>query len=175
MALSAYTYIDIVDVPLDNSYAHTLYFANETEQNAYFTARTVKQFSGYPYIRRTWSIKVEAHMSEARTWRYLRFINSFDNKMYYFFITSVDYINDETDTVAKSMIGLKVGDEIDFVCDYYNYDQEFQKNYYLGETMTIEGTPEISSTDVGEGGVMISYRFTDIYGQRYWTPPIYPD
>ena len=86
-----------------------------------------------------------------------------------------DYINDETDTVAKSMIGLKVGDEIDFVCDYYNYDQEFQKNYYLGETMTIEGTPEISSTDVGEGGVMISYRFTDIYGQRYWTPPIYPD
>ena len=73
------------------------------------------------------------------------------------------------------MIGLKVGDEIDFVCDYYNYDQEFQKNYYLGETMTIEGTPEISSTDVGEGGVMISYRFTDIYGQRYWTPPIYPD
>ena len=86
-----------------------------------------------------------------------------------------DYVNDETETVAKSMIGLKVGDEIDFLCDYYTYDQEYQDSYYLGETMTIEGAPEITSTDVGEGGVMISYRFTDIYGQRYWTPPIYPN
>lgn len=96
MALSAYTYIDICDVPLNNSYAHTLYFENATEQNAYFSARTVKQFSGYAYVRRTWSIKVEAHMSEARQWRYLRFINSHDSKMYYFFITRVEYVNDST-------------------------------------------------------------------------------
>ena len=30
-------------------------------------------------------------------------------------------------------------------------------------------TPLISNTDVGEGGALISYRFTDLYGQEYWT------
>ncbi len=86
-----------------------------------------------------------------------------------------DYVNNETETVAKSMLPLQDGDTIEFLCDYYTYDQEYTNSYFLGEPMVIRSEPEITSTDVGEGGVMISYRFTDIYGQRYWTPPIYPD
>ena len=30
----------------------------------------------------------------------------------------------------------------------------------------------ISNTYVGDGEVKLTYRFTDIYGQNYWTPAI---
>ena len=31
---------------------------------------------------------------------------------------------------------------------------------------------EISNVSVGEGKVLETYRFTDIYGQDYWTPAL---
>lgn len=96
MALSAYTYINIIDAPLSNDYAHTLYFASLAEQEEYFLNHTIKSFDGYAYIRRTQNIKVQAKMSEARKWRYMRFASIGDNKMYYFFINRVEYVNDET-------------------------------------------------------------------------------
>lgn len=96
MALSAYTYINIIDAPLSNDYAHTLYFASPAEQEEYFLNHTIKSFDGYAYIRRTQNIKVQAKMSEARKWRYMRFASIGDNKMYYFFINRVEYVNDET-------------------------------------------------------------------------------
>lgn len=83
-----------------------------------------------------------------------------------------DYREGETDTLAKSMTGLKDGDEIRFLCDYYSYDEVFQDYYQLGSAMIVNGEPQISNTDVGEGGAMITYCFTDLYGQEYWTPAI---
>ena len=80
-----------------------------------------------------------------------------------------DYKEDETDTVAKSMISLNAGDTLDFICDYYTYDGEYSNSYYLGETMTVTDNMEIRNEDVGSGRVKITYRFTDIYNQQYWT------
>lgn len=45
-------------------------------------------------------------------------------------------------------------------------------NYYLGETLTVGDTIEISNVDVGDGAVQATYRFTDIYNQHYWTGPM---
>lgn len=82
-----------------------------------------------------------------------------------------DYKNQETDTVAKSMIDLEKGDTLDFLCDYYNYDGTYSDTYYLGEQITVEdGDMMISNTKVGDGDVICSYCFTDIYNQTYWTP-----
>lgn len=47
-----------------------------------------------------------------------------------------DYEEDVTRTVAKGLLELEPGDRLDFLCDYYSYDGEFQDNYYLGEPMT---------------------------------------
>ncbi|MBR6384691.1 MAG: peptidase C11 [Ruminococcus sp.] len=80
-----------------------------------------------------------------------------------------DYISDETQTVAKAMTELNAGDKIDFVCDYYTYDEEFEGNYYLGEQMTVTDNMEISDYYVGDDDMKIMYRFTDIYNQNYWT------
>jgi hypothetical protein len=83
-----------------------------------------------------------------------------------------DYVEGETDTVAKNLTEIQAGDTIDFICDYYGYDKSYQDSYYLGETMTVKGNMSdmvINNLPVGEGNVLVTYRFTDIYGQNYWT------
>ena len=67
------------------------------------------------------------------------------------------------------------GDVIDFVCNYCNYDLEFEDSYYLGEQLVVDGEPEITDTYIGDGPAFVSYRFTDIYGQEYWSDPIWLD
>lgn len=85
---------------------------------------------------------------------------------------STDYINAETDTVAKNMIELEAGDTLDFICDYYDYSGNYSDSYFLGEQMTVSDNMEISNVSVGDGNLKISYCFTDIYNQIYWTEAI---
>lgn len=82
------------------------------------------------------------------------------------------YVNKETETIPKNLLELNVGDTLDFLCDYYSYEGTYQDSYYLGDQISITEDMEISNTDVGDGAVRVSYRFTDIYQQHYWTPSI---
>ena len=79
------------------------------------------------------------------------------------------YDQDVTQTVAKSLTELAEGDTLEFLCDYYTYDGDFQDSYLLGEPMTVSGDLVLSNVDVGDGPVLVTYRFTDIYQQHYWT------
>lgn len=83
-------------VYLDNNYTHTIYFDNEYDQQEYFGRKVVKTFTAYSYIRRSWSLKVQATMAEAASWSYLFFRNNDNEKFYYYFITQIEYINDNT-------------------------------------------------------------------------------
>jgi len=96
----------------------------------------------------------------------------FDNENPYGYIAGArtDYVEGETETVAKGMGELQVGDKLDFICDYYSYAGEYLDSYFLGEQMTVTAGMLISNVDVGEGDVKVTYRFTDIYNQQYWTP-----
>ena len=101
-------------------------------------------------------------------------ILAFDNenpKGYIAGVTS-DYKDGETDTVAKSDIELQNGDMLEFLCDYYSYNGDYEDSYYLGEPMTVSGDMIISDTEIGDGNSVITYRFTDIYNQEYWTEKI---
>ena len=83
-----------------------------------------------------------------------------------------DYVEGETDTIAKNLTELQVGDKIDFVCDGYTYDKQFQGVYYIGDTMTVDKDMKdmvIENLPVGDGKAYVTYRFTDIYNQNYWT------
>ena len=82
------------------------------------------------------------------------------------------YVNGETDTVAKTMDTVKDGDVIDFVCDYYTYDGEYQDSYMLGEQMVVDGELVICDVYVDETRANYTYQFTDIYNQTYWTEPV---
>ena len=99
----------------------------------------------------------------------------FDNDNPYGFVAGASkQYNEETETmtVAKNLVEINKGDKIDFLCDFYSYSGEFQDSYYLGEQMTVDGDLEISNVDIGEGDAVITYRFTDIYNQEYWSDSI---
>lgn len=83
------------------------------------------------------------------------------------------YQEDVTDVQAKTCEELNEGDVIDFVCDYYAYDGTFLDSYMIGDQYVVNSQDDmvISNTDVGSD-VLIAYRFTDIYGETYWTPTL---
>lgn len=82
-------------VRLNNAYNHTIWFASQSDQLSYFEGKVVKTFPSYTYLRKSWSIKVDATMEQARTWSYLYFRNG-TGKYYFYFITNIEYINDST-------------------------------------------------------------------------------
>lgn len=83
-------------VRLDSRYTHTIFFDSRVEQRAYFMGKVVKQFSTYSYIRKSWNLKLQATMEQARTWNYLFFHNGENAKWYYYFINNIEYVNDNT-------------------------------------------------------------------------------
>lgn len=96
----------------------------------------------------------------------------FEGKSGYIAGATADYKNGETETVAKSLTELQIGDKLDFICDFYSYDKVYQDSYYLGEQMTVTDNMKVTNVDVGSGKVRITYCFTDIYNQEYWSPAI---
>ena len=87
-------------VPLNNRYEHTIFFGSVTAQQQYFAAKVVRTLAAYSYLRKTWPLKVEATLEETNTWTYLLLSNPYDQnrteKFYYYFINSVEYVNDHT-------------------------------------------------------------------------------
>jgi len=97
----------------------------------------------------------------------------FDDAHPYGFIAGAqyDYRDGETETIAKSVTDLQEGDVIDFVCDYYSYDGVYLDSYMLGEAWTYHEDAEISNVYLPDPSrASVTYRFTDIYCQSYWTP-----
>ncbi len=78
----------------------------------------------------------------------------------------------QTETVAKGLLDIVAGDKIDFLCDYYTYDGDYSDTYYLGDQYTATGTWNIENLSVGSNKYKMTYRLTDIYDNKYWTPPV---
>jgi len=82
------------------------------------------------------------------------------------------YINGETTAAPKTMDTVADGDVIDFVCDYYTYDGEYLDSYMFGEQLIVDGELEISDVFINADAANLTYLFTDIYNQSYWTTPV---
>ena len=82
------------------------------------------------------------------------------------------YTEGETNTVAKTMDPIVDGDILDFICDYYSYEGEYLDSYMLGDQMIVNGELEISDVYIDEKAANLTYLFTDIYNQQYWTKPV---
>ena len=83
-------------VRLDNTYRNTIYFSGIAAQLSYFLGKVIKTFTGYTYLRKSWSIKVSATMEQANSWTYLFFSNGEGQKTWYYFINNIEYVNDNT-------------------------------------------------------------------------------
>ncbi len=78
----------------------------------------------------------------------------------------------ETPTLPKGLIEIIPGDTIEYLCDYYTYQGEFNDTYYLGAPYVASGEWNIENLAITNLAYVMSYKITDIYGNSYWTPAI---
>lgn len=83
------------NVPLDNTYEHTIYFASSSAQSSYFSGLAKYTFEAQSYQRvKRGYIRVATNAENLYDCNYLMFQNSaFGSKWFYAFIKSVEYIN----------------------------------------------------------------------------------
>ena len=83
------------------------------------------------------------------------------------------YSEDETEMVAKAMEALQDGDTLVFLADLYDYDQNYIDSYHFGNPITVQGEVQVGNVILPDASKMlVTYRFTDIYNQAFWTPVI---
>ena len=119
------------NVPLDNTYEHTIYFSNSSDQLSYFSGLAKYSFEEQSYQRvKRGYIRVGKNSEALYDCNYLMFQNTaFGSKWFYAFIKSVEYINNAVS-------------EIEFEIDVM---QTWHFNYSL-EKCFVER--EHSSTDI---------------------------
>ena len=88
------------DVELNENYTDSLYFASEAAKTDYFdnlTGKRIGRYTALSYQREERNfVRISANISTAIAATYMRFKNTdFENKWWYAFVTSVDYINNE--------------------------------------------------------------------------------
>ncbi len=165
-----------VDLGLDNVYdwdgnkliasSDNTWLAINKQPVAYYHTDTVEYDDGSYTING----RVPAMLNGQR----VNLLLVFDSEHPYGFIAGaeIDYQEKATLTSAKNIMSLQEGDKLDFLCDFYSYSGEYKDSYYLGETMTVTDSMQISNVYVGSDNVKLTYRFTDIYNQEYWSEPI---
>lgn len=88
-------------VNLDNRYMHTLYFANSTARDNYFTPLVTNRFTKQMYTRvNNGIIKVRAFCEDINNVTYLRFQNRPNGRYYYAFVNAVEYVNENVTRIA---------------------------------------------------------------------------
>ena len=100
---------------------------------------------------------------------------TFDNANEQGYVSGVQYDYDEevTETEAKIETKLNDGDELTFTCDYYPINGGDKDIYEIGKMkVTDADSIKITNKDLEQTKSVITYRFTDIYDQYYWTPAL---
>lgn len=87
----------LTGVPLDNTYAHTLYFANKSSQTSYFESKTKAGclLSNLSYQRYTkGSLRIQKLADDIYDCNYLMFQNTaYGNRWFYAFINNIEYVS----------------------------------------------------------------------------------
>ena len=73
----------------------------------------------------------------------------------------------ETDDDAV-LPGITDGDVLQFICDYYDKEGNYEDSYHLGKAITVQGDLAVEDKVI-PGDVVAMYRLTDIYDKEYWT------
>lgn len=86
------------NVPLDNTYSHTIYFSSKSSQSSYFTGLVKHTLYNYTYQRVNKGVcRVGLSADVCYDCNYMMFRNTaYGSKWFYAFITGVEYVNDVT-------------------------------------------------------------------------------
>ena len=131
------------NVPLTNAYIHTTDYSNESAQFADFYSYKIASFTEYTYIRNN-TIKIQGQIANLYAVNYMLFKNTaYENKWFYAFVTSVNYLNDNTVIIAY---------EID-VMQTWQFQYKIEPSYVEREIVahdTLFGSLTEEELEVGE-------------------------
>ena len=90
------------DVPLENTYEHTIYFEDAAAQQAYFSSKAKRNFTAQTFQRTDrLTCRLQVPIGDVYDCNYMMFQNSsFSNKWFYAFITKVGYVNNEVTEIT---------------------------------------------------------------------------
>ena len=140
------TKVYLLDVPLENDYKNTLYFANAQAQQTYFQSRIIGSYSydNFSYQRKDQIIRIPEQYDKIYKCNYIMYQNSnYSNKWFYAFVTDLEYINDgrtdlhiETDVIQTWMF------------DYIVKSSFVEREHVSNDTVGIHTVPE--NVELGE-------------------------
>ena len=132
-------------VPLDNTYDHTIMFTELSAQTAYFTSKVKYNLTNYSYQRVQRGVaRVGVLADNLYDCNYMMFQNSaYGTKWFYAFITSVEYVNNETSTINFEIDVMQTW-LLNHDVDYCFVEREHAVSDNIGEHI------EPESVDVGE-------------------------
>lgn len=86
----------LTNVPLDNTYTDTIYFASAADQQTFFNSKAKRTFTNQSYVRKAAGVvRLDCVADYLYDVDYMMFQNtSYGNKWFYAFITDVVYVND---------------------------------------------------------------------------------
>ncbi len=99
----------------------------------------------------------------------------FDSKNEYGYIAGAryDYVDGETDTVAKGVTEIEKGTKIQFICDEYDYNGNYRDTFEIGDELEFTGENVVGNAYLPDRkAAHPTYMLTDIYGKEYWTPEL---
>lgn len=113
------------NVPLDTTYDHTIYFADSVSQYNYFYGKVKHALSAQSYQRVNKGIaRVGVSADDCYDCNYMMFQNtSFGHKWFYAYITSVEYVNNETAEIHFEIDPVQTW-WFDFTIDYCFVERE---------------------------------------------------
>ena len=148
------TKVYLLDVPLENDYKNTLYFASASAQQTYFSSRVRFTFTDFSYHRKDHFIRVPRQYDDIYKCNYVMYQNSaYSNKWFYAFITDIKYVDDgrtdvyiETDVIQTWLFDYTVKSsfvEREHVSDDTIGLHTVPENLELGEPIQVETPAEL--------------------------------
>lgn len=96
--------VNLLNIPLENDYKHTLYFANKTAQHSYFEGQAKRGFDDFTYQRQDSKMRLPIPYEEAIKYNYVMYTNdSFPSpfsKWFYAFITDYEYKGEDQTNIT---------------------------------------------------------------------------
>lgn len=134
------TVVLLRDCPLDNTYDHTIYFSNATDQYNYFYSLRKYTLLDQAYTRvKRGYINVDKKSDDLYDCNYMMFQNkAYGNKWFYAFIKSVEYVNNEVCRVEFEIDEMQTW-HFDYQLKECFVEREHSATDVIGENLVPEG------------------------------------
>ena len=145
------------NLKIDNSYSDTIYFTSASAQEAYFKSKAIATIDNNTYVRKgLGKVRVGIPITSLYKCNYMMFRNqSFENKWFYAFVVSVEYINNQTTELTFDIDVLQTW-MFDYSPNQCYVDREHSSTDNPGDNLINEGL------DTGEYTFMPNGSFANL-------------